>query len=112
MICFRRFSEFTCLVMNFRLPHLCFVLLTIYLLFRKATEGNALLKCVCSGLNPLSTVSQSYYDGVWLLQGAQCGLVAPIFIHIIRDFPVSYMLMAVDFSCTQYGYSVHMFSLY
>ena len=51
-------------------------------------EGNASLKCVHSGLTPLSTVFQSYHDGVWLLQGAQCGLVVPIFLHIIRDFPV------------------------
>ena len=69
-------------------------------------EGNASLKCVYSGLTPLSTVFQSYHDGVWFLQGAQCGLVVPIFIHIIRDFSVificlSFMLMAVDFSRTQ-----------
>ena len=51
-------------------------------------EVNASLKCVYSGLTPLSTVFQSYHEGVWLLQGAQCGLVVPIFIHIIRDFPV------------------------
>ena len=51
-------------------------------------EENASLKCVYSGLTPLSTVFQSYHDGVWLLQGAQCGFVVPIFIHIIRDFPV------------------------
>ena len=51
-------------------------------------EGNASLKCVYSGLTPLSTVFQSYHDGFWLLQGVQCGLVVPIFIHIIRDFPV------------------------
>ena len=35
-----------------------------------------------SGLTMLSTVFQSYHDGVWLLQAAQCDLVAPIFIHI------------------------------
>ena len=51
-------------------------------------EGNASLKCVYSGLTPLSTVFQSYHDGVWLLQGAQCGLVVPIYIYIIQDFPV------------------------
>ena len=51
-------------------------------------EGNVSLKCVYSGLTPLSTVFQSYHDSVWLLQGVQCGLVVPIFIHIIRDFPV------------------------
>ena len=51
-------------------------------------EENASLKCVYSGLTPLSTVFQSYHGGVWLLQGAQCGLVVPIFIHIIRDFLV------------------------
>ena len=44
-------------------------------------EGNASLKCVYSGLTPLSTgfqSYQSYHDGVWLLQGAHCGLVVPI----------------------------------
>ena len=51
-------------------------------------DGNASLKCMYSGLTPLSTVFQSYHDGIWLLQGAQCGLVVPIFIHIFRDFPV------------------------
>ena len=51
-------------------------------------EGNASLKCVYFGLTPLSTLFQSYHDGVWLLQGPQCGLMVPIFIHIIRDFPV------------------------
>ena len=51
-------------------------------------EGNASLKCVSSGLTPLSTVFQSYHDGVWLLQGAQCDLVFSNFIHIIRDCPV------------------------
>ena len=39
-----------------------------------------------------------------------------IFKHIIRDFPVLlfafFMLMAVDFSCTQKDCSVHVFSLY
>ena len=51
-------------------------------------EENASLKRVYSDLTPLSTVFQSYHDGVWLLQRAQCGLVVPIFIYIIRDFPV------------------------
>ena len=75
-------------------------------------EGNASLKCAYSGVTPLSTVFQSYHDDVWLLQGAECGLVVPIFIHIIRDFPVllfAFMLMAVDFSRTQWGYSFHVF---
>ena len=80
-------------------------------------EGNASLKCVYSGLTPLSTVFQSYHDDVWLLQGAQCGLVVPIFIHRIYGFPctficLSFMLMGVDFSRTQKGYSVHVFNLY
>ena len=57
-------------------------------------EGNGSLKCVYSGLTPLSTVFQSYRDNVWLLQRAQFGLVDPIFIHIIRDFPV---LLLADF---------------
>ena len=51
-------------------------------------EVNVSLKCVYSGLTPLSTVFQSYHDSVWLLQGAQWGLVVPIFIHTIQDFPV------------------------
>ena len=29
---------------------------------------------VCSGLTSLSTIFHSYYDGVWLQQGAQCSL--------------------------------------
>ena len=33
----------------------------------------------CSSLTQLSTVFQSYQDDVWLLQGAECGLVVPIF---------------------------------
>ena len=51
-------------------------------------EGNASLKCVYSGLTPLSTVFQSYHHGLWLLKRAECGLVVAIFVHIIRDFPV------------------------
>ena len=35
--------------------------------------------CVCesvySGLTSLSTIFQSYHDGVWLRQGAQCSLL-------------------------------------
>ena len=71
------------------------------------SEGNTSLKCVYSGLTPLSTVFQSYHEGIWLLQGAECGLVVPIFINIIQDFPVlfffcfAFVLMALDFSCTQ-----------
>ena len=51
-------------------------------------KGNASLKWVYSGLTPLSTVFESYHDGVWSLQGAQYGLVVPIFIHKIRDYHV------------------------
>ena len=51
-------------------------------------EVNGSLKCDYSGLTPLSTVFQSYHDGVWLEQGAQCGLVVPILMHIILDFLV------------------------
>ena len=65
------------------------------------------------------------------------GLVVPIFIHIIRDFPVllfaflggshfytynsgfpcaficlSFMLMSVDFSRTEKGYSIHLLYLH
>ena len=31
--------------------------------------------CVYSGLTSLSTILQSYHDGVWLRQGAQCSLL-------------------------------------
>ena len=55
-------------------------------------EAKSPLKCLYSGLTPLSTVFQSYHDDICLLQGAQCGLVVPIFIHIIRDFPVCFYL--------------------
>ena len=69
-------------------------------------EGNASLKCVSSSLISLSTVFQSYQDGVWLLQGAQCSLVVPNFIHVISGFPCAFIflfvrLMAVDLSRTQ-----------
>ena len=80
-------------------------------------EGNASLKCVYSGLTPLSTVFQSYRDGVWLLQGAQCSLVVSHFCTYNSGFPcaficLSFMLTVVDFSRTQTGYSVHVFNLY
>ena len=69
-------------------------------------EGNASLKCVYSGLKPLSTVFQSYHDGVWLLQGAQCGLGGSHFYTYNSGFPcaficLSFMLKAVDFSRTK-----------
>ena len=69
-------------------------------------EGNASLKCVYSGLMPLSTVFQSYHDSVWLLQGAQCGFGGSHFYTYNLGFPcafscLSFMLMAVDFSRTQ-----------
>ena len=81
------------------------------------SEGNASLKCVYSGLTPLSTVFQSYHDSVWLLQGAQCGLGGSHFYTYNSGFLCAFMclpfmLMAVDFSRTQSGYSVHVFSLY
>ena len=76
-------------------------------------EGNASLKCVYSGLTPLSTVFQSYHDGVWLLQGAQSGLDGSNFYTYNSGFPCAFiclpfMLMSVDFSRTQ----VHVFRLY
>ena len=80
-------------------------------------EGNASLKCVYSGLTPLSIVFQSYHDSVLLLQWAQCGLGGSHFYTYNSGFPcvficLSFMLMAVDFSRSQKGYSVHVFSLY
>ena len=74
-------------------------------------EGNASLKCVYSGLTTLSTVFQTYHDGVWLLQGAQCGLGGSHFYTYNSGFPcaficLSFMLMAMD------SYSVHVFNLY
>ena len=33
------------------------------------------LACVYSGLTSLSIIFQSYHDGVWLRQGAQCSLL-------------------------------------
>ena len=79
-------------------------------------EGNASLKCVYSGLTPLSKVFQSYHDGVWLLQGAQCGLGFPFYTYnlgfLCAFICLSFMLMAVDFSRTQKSYSVHAISLY
>ena len=58
----------------------------------------------------ITTVSGCYRE-------LNAGLVVPIFMHIIRDFPyaficLSFMLMAVDFSRTQKGCSGHVFNLY
>ena len=38
-------------------------------------EGDVVVVVVCSGLASLSTIFQSYHDGVWLPQGAQCSLL-------------------------------------
>ena len=70
-----------------------------------------------STLTPLSTVFQSYHDSVWLLPGAQCELGGSHLYTYNSGFPcvficLSFILMAVDFSRTQKGYSVHVFSLY
>ena len=72
---------------------------------------------MCSGLTPLSTVFQSYHDGVLLLQGAQCGLGGSHFYTCNSGFPCAFiclpfMLMAVDFSRTQKSDSVRVFNLY
>ena len=69
------------------------LVVSIFIHFRSLLfEGNASLKCVYSALTPLSTVFQSYHDSVWLLQEAQCGLVVPIFIYVIRDFTLCFYL--------------------
>ena len=73
-------------------------------------KGNASLKCVYSGLTPLSTVFPSYHDGVWLLQGVQCGLRVPIFIHIIRDFPVLLLPFFYVNGCRFQPYTKELFS--
>ena len=79
-------------------------------------EGNASLKCVYSGLTPLSAVFQTYHDGVWLLQGAQCGLGGSHFYTYNSGFPcaficLSFMLMmwisavhnrVIQFTCLVY----------
>ena len=38
-------------------------------------DTNLMRVCVYSGLTSLSTIFQSYHDGVWLRQGAQCSLL-------------------------------------
>ena len=46
-------------------------------LYDENDEYNAHIPCVvvCSGLTSLLTIFQSYHDGVWLRQGAQCSLL-------------------------------------
>ena len=41
---------------------------------RMGPDPTLLYMCMCvySGLTSLSTIFQSYHDGVWLRQGAQC----------------------------------------
>ena len=45
-------------------------------------EGNASLKCVYSGLKPLSLVFQSYHDGVWVATGSSMRLSGSLFLYI------------------------------
>ena len=50
------------------------------LMMRMARNCNdSMLVCVvvvvCLGFTSLSTIFQSYHDGVWLRQGAQCSLL-------------------------------------
>ena len=49
-------------------------------LYDENDQYNAHIPCVgvvvvCSGLTSLSTIFQSYHDGVWLRQGARCRLL-------------------------------------
>ena len=47
-------------------------------LYDENDQYNAHIPCVvvvCSGLTSLSTIFQSYHDGVWLRQRAQCSLL-------------------------------------
>ena len=70
-------------------------------------EGNALLKCVYSGLTPLSSfpvISQRCL----VATGSSVRLGGSHFYTCNSGLPcsficLSFMLMAVDFSCTQQG---------
>ena len=47
-------------------------------LYNENDQYNEYIPCVvviCSGLMSLSTIFQSYHDGVWLRQAAQCSLL-------------------------------------
>ena len=48
-------------------------------LYDENDQNNEHIHCivdiVCSGLTSLSTIFQSYHDGIWLRQGAQCSLL-------------------------------------
>ena len=57
-------SVFTC--QSIRQPHVKASLFYVVV---------AVCVCVNSGLTSLSTIFQSYHDGVWLWQGAQCSLL-------------------------------------
>ena len=68
-------------------------------------EGNASLKCVSSGLMPLSTVFQSYHDGSGCYRELNAAWWFPFYTYN-SGFPCAFifpsvMLMAVDFSHTQ-----------
>ena len=53
----------------------------LYMSLDKFEIKNLLAMCVCVcvcvylGLTSLSTIFQSYHDGFWLRQGAQCSLL-------------------------------------
>ena len=52
-------------------------LLVLYSISQNVMTYKCVCMCVCvySGLTSLSTIFQSYHDGVWLRQGAQCSLL-------------------------------------
>ena len=74
-------------------------------------EGNVSLKCVYSGLTPLSTVFRSYHDGVWLLQGAQFGLGGSHSYTYNSRFPCAFIwLFFYVNSCGFQPYTIGFFS--
>ena len=80
-------------------------------------EGNASLKCVYSGLTPLSNSFPVISRRCLVATGSSVRLGGSHFYTHNSGFPcaficLSFMLMAVDFSRTQKGYSVHVFNLY
>ena len=52
------------------------------------------------GLTSLSTIFQSYRDGVWMWQGAQCSLLECCLIEISRprhfDIPPSHIILTLS----------------
>ena len=74
-------------------------------------EGNVSLKCVLSGLTPHIRVSSHITTVSGCYRELNAGLLVPIFIHILRDFPVLlFAFLLYKNGCGLQPYTIGLFS--